>query len=90
MNKKLLAAKTHASGRSIIDNLVRAGFAKSAMQVTPDRTPIGNATDSIEFSVRIETQCLIGQSSGGSYTSLVAPALADGSCLVGKTRTIDW
>jgi pyruvate/2-oxoglutarate dehydrogenase complex dihydrolipoamide acyltransferase (E2) component len=90
VNKKLLAAKGRASGRSIIDNLVRAGFDKSAMQVTPDRTPIGNATDSVEFSVRIETECLIGQSSGGSYTSLLAPALDGGSCLVGKTRNIDW
>jgi hypothetical protein len=90
VNKKLFAAKAGAAGRAIIDNLARAGFEKKAMQVTPDRTPIGNTTDSIEFSVRLGAQCLIGQSSGGSYTSLVAPALADGSCLVGKTRPIDW
>ena len=90
VNRKLFAAKAGATGRAIVDNLARAGFDKSAMQVTPDRTPIGNRTDSIEFSVRLDAQCLIGQSSGGSYTSLVAPALADGACLVGKTRPIDW
>ncbi|HEY9477297.1 MAG TPA: hypothetical protein VIQ26_02585 [Microbacteriaceae bacterium] len=90
VNRKLFAAKADATGRAIVDNLARAGFDKRAMQVTPDRTPIGNRTDSIEFSVRLDAQCLIGQSSGGSYTSLVAPALADGACLVGKTRPIDW
>lgn len=90
VNKALLKAKSTAAGKAIIDNLVAAGFAKKDMQVTPDRTPTGNATDSIEFSVRFGTECLIGQSSRGDYTSLIAPALDNGACLVGKTRPITW
>ena len=60
------------------------------MQVTPDTTPTRNNTDSIQFSVQLGNECLIGQFGGGEYTSVVAPALATGGCLVGKTRPIDW
>lgn len=90
VNQTLLSAKPAAHGRTIIDNLVAAGFDKKAMQVTPDATPTRNATDSIEFSVRLGDDCLIGQSSGGKYTSLIGPALDTGACLVGKTRAINW
>jgi len=90
VNKKLFAAQPQAAGRAIIDNLVAAGFDKSAMQVTPDTTPTRKNTDSIEFSVQLGAECLIGQTGGGEYTSVVGPALATGGCLVGKTRPIDW
>jgi hypothetical protein len=90
VNEKLFAAQPQAPGRAIIDNLVAAGFDKSAMQVTPDTTPTRKKTDSIEFSVQLGADCLIGQNSGGEYTSMVGPALAVGGCLVGKTRRIDW
>jgi hypothetical protein len=77
-------------GRAIIDNLVAAGFAKEAMEVTADRTPLGSDVDSLQFSVRIGEECLIGQAGAAGYAATVAPALATGSCLVGKTRAIDW
>lgn len=80
------------SGRAYIDALVAAGFDKTAMQVTPDTTTIGNPAESIEFSVRWGEDCLVGQvgpSIGDPVTS-VLPGLSTGSCLIGETRAIDW
>ena len=45
------------------------------MQLTPDKTTIGRAVDSVLFSVRIGTDCLLGQFSGSEYTSSVQAAL---------------
>ena len=77
-------------GRAAIDNLVAAGFTKEDMQVTPDTTALGIAVDSLIFSVRIKNECLIGQYSALGYTSIIAPVLGTGACLVGTTRPIDW
>jgi len=83
-------ADGNPGGRPIIDNLVAAGFDKAAMQVTADRTPRGSDVDSVQFSVLIGEDCLIGQAGGSGYASTVAPALESGGCLLGKTRAIDW
>ena len=83
-------ADADPGGRAIIDNLVAADFDKAAMEVTADRTPRGSTVDSVQFSVRIGQECLIGQADDEGYASTVAPALGTGSCLVGKTRAIDW
>lgn len=91
VNNRLLAVNPNPAGRAIIDNLVAAGFDKAAMQVTADTTAVLNGpADSIEFSVLTSDECLIGQFAGGTYRSLIGPALPDGACLVGKTRPIDW
>lgn len=86
------AGAERASGRAYIDALVAAGFPKDAMQVTADQTTIGNPADTIEFSVRWGEDCLLGQVGPeiGEAVSVVLPALADGRCLIGATRTIDW
>ena len=81
-----------AGGRALIDALVVGGFDKAAMQVTPDTTSIDLAADSVQFSVRFNGECLVGQfgpASDGVQT-MVAPLLGTGTCLVGATRQIDW
>lgn len=90
VNSTLIAANPSAGGKDVIDALVAAGFDKANMQVTPDKTTIGRNVDSVLFSVRIGTDCLLGQLSGSAYTSSVQAALTSGACLVGKTRPIDW
>jgi hypothetical protein len=91
VNQKLFAANGSALGRDIIDNLVAAGFVKTDMQVTPDKTSIGVGVDSILFSVKMGDQCLLGQHGGGGYSSTVAAALTSGgTCLPGLTRPINW
>ncbi len=77
-------------GRAVIDNLVSVGFDKASMQLTPDRTAINLPVDSLIFSVLIGEECLIGQYSATGYSTLLAPKLTTGACLIGITRTIDW
>jgi hypothetical protein len=77
-------------GPDFIDALIAAGFSRSDMQVTRDRTSIDLRADSIQFSVRMGSACLIGQNGVGGYHSEIAPVLATDACLVGATRPIDW
>ncbi|MBG6238326.1 hypothetical protein IWX78_001281 [Mycetocola sp. CAN_C7] len=92
VNTATLAANASADGRAFIDGLVAAGFDKTTMEVTADATTIGNAADSIQFSVRWGDSCLIGQNGAAvnGYHSTVGPLLGTGTCLIGSTRPIDW
>lgn len=92
VNTQTLEANPESDGRAFIDGLVAAGFDKTAMEVTLDATTIGNPADSIQFSVKMGESCLIGQhgSAVGGYHSAVGRVLGTGTCLIGKTRTIDW
>ncbi|MCK2027309.1 hypothetical protein KZC56_13445 [Microbacterium sp. SSW1-47] len=87
------ASEQRAEGRAYIDALVAGGFDRTAMQVTPDQTTVGNPVESLQFSVRWgEESCLVGQvgPSTGQVVAVVMPQLAEGRCLVGTTRPIDW
>ncbi len=87
------ASDQRASGRAYIDALVAAGFDKAAMQVTEDASTVGNAAESLQFSVRWgNAECLVGQvgPSTGDPVTIVVDQLAEGRCLIGKTRLIDW
>ncbi|WP_167142499.1 DUF6993 domain-containing protein [Canibacter zhoujuaniae] len=82
-------------GRSIVDHFVAAGFDKTAMQVSLDKTALSDNADSIFASVRINSQCLIAQFevSDRTYQVDIAPVLLAGEsgyCLIGETRPIDW
>ncbi|HEY4268358.1 MAG TPA: hypothetical protein VGM94_09230 [Galbitalea sp.] len=77
-------------GRAIVDDLVAAGFVKKDMEITPDKTSIGLAAWNIEFSVKMNDSCLIGQTGNVGFQSFAAPLLASEKCLIGQTRTIDW
>jgi len=87
------ATDDRAAGRAYIDALVAAGFDKQTMQVTNDQTTVGNPAESIQFSVAWgDAECLVGQvgpSTGDPHT-IVIDQLAEGRCLVGTTRAIDW
>ena len=93
LTQEVWAGEDRASGRAYIDALTAAGFDKTAMQVTEDRSTVGNPAESIQFSVRWgDEECLIGQvgPSTGEPVTAVMPQLADGRCLIGSTRPIDW
>lgn len=90
--QQVWAGPERMAGRAYIDALVAAGFDKSRMQVTKDQTAIGNAADSIQFSVAWNDACLIGQA-GAAFAepaTVVVPILEGGACLIGETRPIDW
>lgn len=92
VNQRVIATNPDARGRDFIDALSAAGFDRAAMQVTADTTTIGDPADSIQFSVRIQNECLVGQYGPKSdgYHGAVRPILGTGACLVGQTRPIDW
>jgi len=90
---RVWASDHRAEGRAYIDALVAAGFAKDRMQVTADRTTVGHPAESLQFSVAWGAEeCLVGQvgPSTGEPVTVVVPQLAEGRCLVGSTRPIDW
>lgn len=87
------ASDQRGSGRAYIDALIAAGFDRESMQVTQDVTTVGNPAESLQFSVRWGAgECIIGQvgPSTGEPVTAVMPQLAEGRCLVGTTRAIDW
>jgi hypothetical protein len=88
----VLASEANPVGRTVIDALAAAGFDKAAMQVTADNTTEGKPVDSIQFSVVVNGECIVGQNgpSSGGYHSIVTPLLGSGTCLVGATPQIDW
>jgi hypothetical protein len=90
VNTDLIAAGGALDGRAFIDNLVVAGFPKTEMELTSDRTAINGAADNIQFSVRLGGTCLIGQYGNVGYASTTTVLLSTGRCLVGQTRPIDW
>jgi hypothetical protein len=90
--EQVWASAQKAEGRAYVDALVAAGFDKGAMQVTNDKSTVGNPAESIQFSVRVGDQCLVGQVGPaiGDPVSTVLPVLAGGTCLLGNTRPINW
>jgi hypothetical protein len=89
VNRRTVLRNHAAGGSAFIDELVAAGFRREAMEVTEDRTTIGLAAPSVQFSVLWRGVCLIGQygpQSGGYHAVAAAPVA--GRCLVGKTRPI--
>ena len=90
VNTEYIGAGAVIDGRAFIDNLVAAGYPKADMEVTPDTTAINIAADNIQFSIRLNGTCLIGQYGNIGYASTTAELLGTGRCLVGQTRPIDW
>lgn len=90
--QRVAATDRKAEGRAYIDALVAAGFPKDAMEVTNDRTSVDLPADAVQFSVRWDGECLVGQvgPSTPKPTALVLPLVPGGTCLIGQTRPIDW
>jgi len=87
---EVLTRNADPDGRTVIDALAAAGFDKATMELTPDTTAIGLDADSIQFSVRLGEDCIVGQSGNVGYHSAVLPVLSTNTCLAGKTRAINW
>jgi hypothetical protein len=90
VNKALIAKGGKLDGRAFIDNLVAAGYPKTAMEVTPDTTTVNLQADNIEFSVLLGRTCLVGEYGNIGYASTAQKVFSTGRCLAGKTRNIDW
>ena len=88
------AGEAPIEGEPVVNAVADAGFERTQMQVSFDRSETNLVADNIFVSVRIGTDCLIGQLvvEGREFVSRVEPALGpDRSiCLLGETRIIDW
>jgi hypothetical protein len=69
--------------------LEEAGFERSAIEVTSDRTRLELAAESISVSVVVDGDCAIAQWSGDWLVSSVQPVLGSGTCLLGDTLSLD-
>lgn len=85
----LVAAGGIPAGRSVVDALTAAGIPLSVVQVTADQTAIGLPVDSLLLSVRSGQECVLAQFDGDGFTTVTAPVLSTGACLVGATASID-
>ena len=56
--------------------------------MTPDRTPLGNATDSISFAILVGDACILGELRGAEVVTQTGPVLGTGRCLVGADVSI--
>jgi hypothetical protein len=90
VNQATISLDKNPGGKKLINALVDAGFPKTEMELTPDRTAIDLKSDNIQFSVLLGDECLIGQQGNIGYNSTVQPVLGSGKCLVGVTRKINW
>lgn len=92
--RQFAAGEQAVEGRPIVDSLAAAGFEKSSMQVSFDRSKTDLVADSIFVSARFGEGCLIGQVVTGdrSVVTTVQPAVGpeQNVCLIGNTRAIDW
>ncbi|MHA7986791.1 DUF6993 domain-containing protein [Rathayibacter sp. CAU 1779] len=87
VNNRTIAGNQNPSAQQFVDALAAAGFAKSDMQMTADKTTVNLVPGSVQFSVLINGGCLIGQFGKdiGGYHSVVTPVLSTGKCLIGDT-----
>lgn len=79
------AASDAPDGDSVVEALVAAGFDRSTIERTSDVDSVGGAVTLLEVAVQTSDACLIGQVGDGTPTSMIAPVLGTGRCLVGAT-----
>ncbi|MBF0672894.1 MAG: hypothetical protein IR160_09950 [Salinibacterium sp.] len=75
------------SNATIVSLLTSAGWTAEQLEVTPDGTPLGNATDAVSFAALMGEECIVGQWNG-EYTSAVVPVLSSGTCLIGTPHRV--
>jgi hypothetical protein len=67
--------------------LIAAGFSRKGIEFSPNYTSLGMKPDSITVAVKLDKQCIIGQY-GPAFKDVavsVAPFLATGGCLLGRS-----
>ncbi|GAA3586819.1 hypothetical protein GCM10022198_07940 [Klugiella xanthotipulae] len=93
-NQATASGGADINGENVVNALVAAGFDKSAMQVSFDKTQTNLVADNIFVSVLVGQECLLGQFVTGdrSVTGLKVAAVGPDKsvCIIGETRPIDW
>jgi hypothetical protein len=71
------------TSEQMVAALAKAGFRKSAVEVSADITPTGLAVDAIEAAAPVDDSCIVGQVRDGKVAISVLPVLDSGKCFVG-------
>lgn len=89
--ERVWSGDARMSSDAYVEALASSGFAKADMQVTEDRTSIGEPADSIQVAVRWAGECLVGHLARSQPAPVVEimPLVAGETCLIGHTRPID-
>lgn len=74
-------------GMDFIRALEAAGWDRSVLQVTADRTSVGLRVPAVQFAAEDGGSCLIGQYGDAGLQVLRADPV-DGACLIGETRPL--
>ncbi|MFE6967229.1 DUF6993 domain-containing protein [Agromyces sp. NPDC057679] len=85
-----VAATGSMDGAVYAAAFVAAGVPGELIEVTETRTPVGYEAETVQFSVRWEDRCVIGDVGHGKFTSQAIEATHYGTCLIGSTRPRDW
>ncbi|MGY6496930.1 MAG: DUF6993 domain-containing protein [Microcella sp.] len=88
VQQRVDALSDRPTSAQVSEALIDAGFARDALEVTADRTPLGLPTDVISFAVRVDDACIVGELRGSAVTTTVAPVLGTGRCLIGADASI--
>lgn len=87
----LLESNPDAGSHEMVNALTDAGFDKSQMEVTFDKTSVDLDADFVIVAVKMpDNVCLIGQTGTRGYASTVVEPMSTGKCLIGMTQDIDW
>ena len=79
----LAGATPKPTSEQMVAALTKAGFKKSAVEVSADITPTGLAVDAIEAAAPVDGDCIVGQVRDGKVAISVLPVLDSGKCFVG-------
>ncbi|QIM18337.1 hypothetical protein G7066_06185 [Leucobacter coleopterorum] len=92
--RKYTAGKEPIVGKPVAQAVIDAGFDPTMMQFSFDQTKTNLEADNIFVSVRIGTDCLIGQlvTADRTFVAKNEPAVGPNTdiCLIGNTRSVDW
>lgn len=84
--KTIAAATPKPAQDALRSQLVSAGIADSAVEVSASKTPTGLDVDAIEAAARLDKDCVMGEIRDGQVSVSVLPVLASGKCFVGDSR----
>ncbi len=73
----------------LLEVLLDNGFLATDIEFTPESTRTELPADSLSIAIRINDECLITQWGSDWYVSSVEGVLATGTCLLGRTKTLD-
>ena len=97
VNQQTIATNPDARGRQLVDALLAAGVNVSSMSLSADETTQGSTVDALFWSVKLGDSGLVGQylpleqdPNKPEYLSTATKTLANGECLLGAPRPIDW